>query len=59
MLQVKHLTLLSQTIEKGREILPRLQKKSILIKIWFSIESDFRALALILIELWPFSPHNI
>ena len=68
MLKVKHFTLLSLKIEKRREFLPRLPEKSddlvsrlslILTKIWFWNASNFRALTLILIELWPFSPHNL
>ena len=71
MLNAKNLTLLSPPkMKKRREFWPRLQKKIelcylvsrfglILTKFCsLSNESDFRALALSLIELWLFSLHN-
>ena len=55
MLKVKNVTLLKPKIEKRREFLPKLQKES----SFLSNASNFRSLALILIELWSFSPHNL
>ena len=67
MLKVKNLTLLSQKIEKSREFWPRLQKKwssarfflHPSVAFWLNFNQNFKALALLLIELWSFSPHNL
>ena len=63
MLKVKYLTLFKQKIEKRQEFWPRLQEKSSsAFQPKFSSlsnASDFRAITLILSELWPFSPHNL
>ena len=53
MLKVKYLTLFKQKNWKKAGVWPRLQEKS------SSAVSNFRALTLILSELWSFSPHNL
>ena len=71
MLKVKNLTLFKQKKLKRREFLPRLLCSIFFttycrVLAWFepnfcslSNASNFRALALILFDLWPFSPHNL
>ena len=75
MLKVKHLTLFKPKNWKKAGIFTKVARKSssarffcnlvsrfsfILTKIsYLSNATNFRALTLILIELWPFYPHNL
>ena len=65
MLKVKYLTLFKQKNWKKAGILTKVATQCRVLA-WFqpkfgslSNASNFRALTLILSELWPFSPHNL